>query len=155
MPNHVEPSRPPNKGGHGREQRGYAADLLRESAARLFRALGHPARLLIIELLGGHQRSVSELAEQTELPADTVSKHLRALAAVRVVRRSQQGNFAHYSLRNPAFYRMVGFAYRIVTQEIERLQAVAELARRSAGRLVGRGEQRDAGEEIEYGSRRR
>ena len=151
----MEPSRPPGRGGDGREWRADAADLLRESAARLFRALGHPARLLIIELLGGHQRSVSELAEQTGLPADTVSKHLRALAAVRVVRRSQEGNFARYSLRNPAFYRLVGFAYRTVTQEIERLQAVAALARRSVGRRPGGyGDQRDAEDRAQFRSRR-
>jgi ArsR family transcriptional regulator len=51
----------------------------------MFRALGHPARLWIIELLGHRKCSVSELAQETGLPADTMSKHLRALAAVNIV----------------------------------------------------------------------
>lgn len=126
-----------------------AAGVLREATARLFRALGHPVRLRIIELLGSGDRSVSELAAITGCSADTVSKHLQALASVHIVNRSQEGNFARYSLRESAFYRLVGFAFRTVTREIERLHSVADLAMRSVGREDG--EPRH-GEEVAQGA---
>lgn len=106
-----------------------AAALLRESAARRFRTLGHPVRLRIIELLARGNRTVSELAQLTRLPADTVSKHLRALAGVNVVRRSQQGNFARYALCDPELHRLVALGYRGVMREVQRMQSVAELGR--------------------------
>lgn len=110
-----------------------AAGMMREATARLFRALGHPMRLRIIELLGNGDRSVSELAVITGCSAGAVSKHLQALASVHIVSRSQEGNFARYSLRESAFYRLVGLAFRTVTREIERLHAVAELVMMSGG----------------------
>ncbi len=126
-----------------------AAGALREATARLFRALGHPVRLRIIELLGNGDRSVSELAAIIGCSADAVSKHLQALASVHIVSRSQEGNFARYSLRESAFYRLVGFAFRTVTREIERMHSVADLAMRSVGQ--GEDEPRH-GEEVAQGS---
>jgi DNA-binding transcriptional ArsR family regulator len=107
-----------------------AAALVRESTARRFRALSHPARLRIIELLARGSKSVSDLAQLTRLPADTVSKHLRVLASVNVVGRSQQGNFARYALRDPELQRLVALGYRGVMREVQRLQSVAELGRK-------------------------
>jgi ArsR family transcriptional regulator len=127
-----EPFSPAEKGDSEEEPDGHAAGVLRESTAQMFRALGHPVRLWIIELLGNRERSVSELAEETGLPTDTMSKHLRALAAVSIVRRSQAGNFARYSLRGSASYRLVGLGNSVVTSEIKRLQSLAYLARQSA-----------------------
>ncbi len=122
-------SAPVDRAG-GRQTPDVAAALVRESTARRFRALGHPARLRIIELLARGDRSVSELAHLTRLPADTVSKHLRALASVNVVGRSQQGNFARYALRDPELHRLVAFGYRGVMREVQRLQSVAELGQK-------------------------
>lgn len=104
-----------------------AAALLRESTARRFRTLSHPARLRLIELLARGGKSVSELAEMTGLPADTVSKHLRVLASVNVVKRSQQGNYARYTMRDPELHKLVAFGYRGVMREAQRLQSLAEL----------------------------
>jgi DNA-binding transcriptional ArsR family regulator len=132
MPGSSEPFSPAGEGDSEEEPGGDAVGVLRESTAQMFRALGHPARLWIIELLGHRKCSVSELAQETGLPADTMSKHLRALAAVNIVRRSQAGNFAQYSLRQSASYRLVGLAHSMVTSEIKRLQSVAYLARQSA-----------------------
>lgn len=107
-----------------------AAALVRESTARRFKALSHPVRLRIIELLARGNRSVSDLAQLTRLPADSVSKHLRVLASVNVVGRSQQGNFARYTLRDPELHRLVALGYSGVIREVQRLQSVAELGRR-------------------------
>lgn len=142
----VTPADTPRAAGGLESGRGETSDmapaLLRESTARRFKALSHPARLRLIELLARGSKSVSELARMTGLPADTVSKHLRALAAVHVVRRSQQGNFASYAMRDPELQRLVAFAYRGVMREAQRLQRVAALAGKSPAES-GRGDGED------------
>ncbi len=71
-----------------------------EMRARIAKALGHPGRLLILDILGrrGHA-SVGELAEL--LPADqsTASRHLAQLRQVGVVGSRREGGQQLYSLR--------------------------------------------------------
>jgi DNA-binding transcriptional ArsR family regulator len=105
-----------------------APGVLRESAARRFKALSHPVRLRLIELLARGGKSVSELAQITGVRADTVSKHLQTLAAVNIVRRCQQGNFARYSMGEPEVQRLVALGYRAVMREAAQLHTLAELA---------------------------
>ena len=47
--------------------------------AELFRTLGHPARIRLLELLGDGERTVAELQEALELDSSGVSQHLAAL----------------------------------------------------------------------------
>jgi DNA-binding transcriptional ArsR family regulator len=110
-----------------------APAVLRESAARRFKALSHPVRLRLIELLARGGKSVTELAQITGVRADTVSKHLQALAAVNIVTRSQHGNFARYSMAEPEAQRLVALGYRAVMREAAQLQTLAELAGKPSG----------------------
>lgn len=65
---------------------------------------------------------------------DAVSKHLRALAEVRILERSQQGNFAVYAIGDGDAARLVALAYRGVLREIKRLQEAAELTEERSSR---------------------
>src|SRR5215468_10100360 len=49
--------------------------------ADLFRALGHPARIRILELLSARAHTVQELQDALELDQPAVSQHLAALRA--------------------------------------------------------------------------
>ncbi len=71
--------------------------VLKASAGTL-RAIAHPARLKIIELLIGAERTVSDLVELLKLPQHTVSRHLRELRAARVVSARRAGRHVHYRL---------------------------------------------------------
>src|SRR5215470_5364810 len=53
--------------------------------ADLFRALGHPARIRILELLSSREHTVQELQETLELDQPVVSQHLAALRARHLV----------------------------------------------------------------------
>jgi DNA-binding transcriptional ArsR family regulator len=69
-----------------------------EMKARLFRALGDPSRLAVLEALRNGARCVSELVTLTGLSQPNVSGHLSFLRDCGLVNREQRGRFAYYSL---------------------------------------------------------
>lgn len=69
-----------------------------ELVAARFRAMGEPLRLCILQELEGGERSVSALAECVVSTQPNVSKHLKILQDVGLVRRRQQGTTVYYSI---------------------------------------------------------
>lgn len=76
---------------------------LRERAA-VFKALGHPARLAIVDRLAHGECCVCELLEPTEfcqLSRPTVSQHLLVLKNAGVITDEKRGKKIFYRLRMP------------------------------------------------------
>ena len=73
-----------------------------EATATLFRALGDPARVRILNCLAtaGQPVCVCELVEPLSLSQPTVSHHLKKLTDAGLLEREQRGKWAFYSL-NP------------------------------------------------------
>jgi ArsR family transcriptional regulator len=69
-----------------------------EARAGLFKALGHPARLLIVNLIRNKPRHVEELAVILELSPATVSHHLSKLSDAGLVRSERDQYYQTYSL---------------------------------------------------------
>lgn len=74
-----------------------AADTL-EPRAKLFRGLGGPSRLAILDALLSDERSVQEIVTQTGLGQPNVSNHLRCLLDCGLVSRRNEGRFVRYRL---------------------------------------------------------
>ena len=74
----------------------YAANL--ETRAQFFKALGHPARLLIINLVKTKPRHTEELAAILNLKPATVSHHLSQLTAVGLLTSQKDQYYQIYSL---------------------------------------------------------
>ena len=71
---------------------GKRRDLAPAFAASVFAALGDETRLsLVTKLAGGEPRSISQLAEGTAITRQAVTKHLRVLESVGVVRSLKAG----------------------------------------------------------------
>ncbi|MFM2171352.1 MAG: hypothetical protein RI957_1581 [Verrucomicrobiota bacterium] len=68
-------------------------------AADVFKALGHPARVMIVEELSRGERCVADLTALVELDMSTVSNHLSVLRSVRIVVDERRGTQVFYSLR--------------------------------------------------------
>jgi ArsR family transcriptional regulator, lead/cadmium/zinc/bismuth-responsive transcriptional repressor len=68
-----------------------------ESLAGLLRALSDPCRLRLLVLCAERPAAVSALAAALEETEPTVSRHLKALAAVGVLRRVRRGQRVEYS----------------------------------------------------------
>lgn len=71
--------------------------------ARLFRALGDPTRLRIVELIARQPRSTQELAPLIALTEAGASRHLRLLAEVGLLATKREGYYVVYSLVPDAF----------------------------------------------------
>ncbi len=81
-----------------------------EATAVLFRALGDPARVRIVNVLATTTEPVCvcELIEPLGLTQPTVSHHMKKLTDVGVLEREQRGRWAFYSLRPEAAERLTG-----------------------------------------------
>lgn len=70
-----------------------------EMRARIFKALGHPSRLQMVESLFEGERCVCELQELVGSNMSTVSKHLNVLKEAGIVQLERRGTNIYYSLR--------------------------------------------------------
>jgi ArsR family transcriptional regulator len=68
------------------------------SRAEVFKALGHPTRLLIVERLEKQPHCVCELTELVGADASTVSKHLSVLRTAGLVHSTKKGTTVYYHL---------------------------------------------------------
>lgn len=69
-------------------------------ASEVFKALGNPNRLLIVEALGTGERCVAELTTLVGLDMSTVSNHLTVLRQVGLVVNERRGTQIFYTLKN-------------------------------------------------------
>jgi ArsR family transcriptional regulator len=67
-------------------------------AAAFLKSLTHPHRLMILCLLDGQERSVSELEERLGLRQPTLSQQLAKLRAEGLVETRRSGKFIYYRL---------------------------------------------------------
>ena len=75
-----------------------------EATAKLFKALGDPARVKIVNLLATQEDPVCvcELTGPLGLSQPTVSHHLKKLTDAGLLQREQRGVWAYYSLEREA-----------------------------------------------------
>jgi len=70
-----------------------------ELRAKIFKALGHPSRLQMVESLFDGERCVCELQAIVGSDISTVSKHLNVLKEAGIVDIERRGTNIYYSLR--------------------------------------------------------
>jgi ArsR family transcriptional regulator len=82
------------------------------ATAALFAALGHPARVRIVNLLaaGGEPVCLCNLLAPLALAQATVSQHLKRLVEAGLVRREERGKWSYFSLNPEAFERVCALA---------------------------------------------
>lgn len=83
-----------------------------EATADVFRALGDPARVRIVNLLATSDEAVCarELYEPLGLSQPTVSHHLKKLTDVGLLKREQRGKWAYFSLNPDALRTLAAVA---------------------------------------------
>lgn len=79
-----------------------------EVGTEVLRAIAHPIRLTIIDLLNKQSRlSVTEIYEALEIEQAIASHHLRILKDKKVVVAKRNGKKSYYSLCDGEFYLIV------------------------------------------------
>ena len=78
-----------------------------QQAAEILKALGHPLRLRIVELLERRELTVTELRRALGAPQAHTSQQLGRLRVLGLVRTRRDGNRVYYSIANPAVIKVV------------------------------------------------
>jgi DNA-binding transcriptional ArsR family regulator len=101
-----------------------------EVKATLFRVLGHPARVRILELLRDGERSVGALQAELGLDSGGTSQHLAALRRVGVVQSRREGTTVFYRVDDGRVFEMLAAGRDIITRSLGVQQALLrDLAR--------------------------
>ncbi len=80
----------------------------------LFKSLGHPLRVQVLEQLVAGERSVGSLAEALGCELSNLSQQLGVLRRAGVVVTRRDGNSIFYTLRDPSTVELLAAAKRMV-----------------------------------------
>jgi DNA-binding transcriptional ArsR family regulator len=114
---------------------GPSGDQLQTFKAEFFKALAHPLRIRILELLLERERSVHEIQVALGLDQPIVSQQLAILRAKNIVEPRRQDTAIRYAVRDPALGELLSAARKIFNNHLAGTQTMLrELARESRKR---------------------
>jgi DNA-binding transcriptional ArsR family regulator len=86
-----------------------------ESSTETLRAIAHPIRLSIIDLLHRNKEmTVTEIFEQLKIDQAIASHHLRIMKNQDIVMVKRDGKNSYYSLRNDNYFDIVDTLTKVV-----------------------------------------
>jgi len=86
--------------------------------ADLFRALSHPVRIRVLELLASREYTVQELQDALGLDQPAVSQHLAVLRSRLLVTSRKEGTLAYYALRSPLVAELLRVSRKFLSQRL-------------------------------------
>ena len=95
-----------------------------EVKAGLFRVLGHPARVRIVELLRDGEKSVGALQAELGLESGATSQHLAALRRVGLVESRREGTSVFYRASDRKVFDLLEAGRLLVTRRLEEQQSM-------------------------------
>ena len=103
-----------------------SAGPVREAKANLFRVLGHPARVRIMELLQEGEWSVGALQAELGLESGATSQHLAALRRVGLVESRREGTSVIYRAADEKVFDLLSAGRALVTRHLEEQQSMLD-----------------------------
>ena len=100
------------------------AGLVHEVKANLFRVLGHPTRVRILELLREGERSVGTLQAELDLDSGGTSQHLGALRRIGLVASRRDGNNVYYRVNDDAVFDLLAAGRAIISRRLASEQSI-------------------------------
>ena len=95
-----------------------------EAISEVFKALGHPSRVYIVEKLKEGEHCVCDLSEQIGADMSTVSRHLSVLKKAGIVTDRREGTTVYYSLVCDCLGQMLKGVENILRMRVETQNAV-------------------------------
>ena len=86
--------------------------------AAFFRALAHPVRIRILELLVRNDLSVQELQEALGVDQPVVSQQLAVLRTTNIVAGKKEGVSVRYAVRDPLIANLLDIARQIFNNHL-------------------------------------
>ncbi|OOE04677.1 transcriptional regulator [Anoxybacillus kestanbolensis] len=91
---------------------------LQQFKAEFFKALAHPLRIRILELLAEGDKNVNELQTLIGAEGSAVSQQLSVLRSKNIVYGTKDGNRVIYSLRDPMIVDLLHIAKQIFNNHL-------------------------------------
>lgn len=107
-----------------------AAPSLQVFKADFFRALAHPVRIRILEVLSTGERTVQELQQLLEREQPVVSQQLAVLRSQNVVTPRKLGTTVKYALSDPLIAKLLQVARQIFDNRLLDTQTMLRALRR-------------------------
>lgn len=105
---------------------------LYQAKAELFRTLGHPVRIRVLELLQAGPRPVHELLTQIEVESSNLSQQLAVLRRAGLVTSSRDGAAVLYTLATPDVAQLLLSGRRILASVLADQEGLLAELRESA-----------------------
>ena len=102
--------------------------------AQFFRALAHPTRIRMLEILVRGGRTVQELQEALALDQPIVSQQLAVLRNQGIVSTQKEGLSVRYTLRDPLVGELLDLARRIFNNHLAGTRGLLRELRREGRR---------------------
>ena len=104
----------------------YQPGPVHEAKATLFRVLGHPARVRILELLRDGERSVGALQAELELDSGGTSQHLSALRRIGLFESRREGTSVYYRVANGHAFELLEAGRAIISRRLAEQQSILD-----------------------------
>jgi len=111
-----------------------ATEDLRAFKAAFFKALAHPVRIGILEILTRREQSVRELQAALGVEQPVVSQQLAVLRANNIVAARKNGASVRYAIRDPLIAELLRTARRIFNNHLVGTQDLLRELKRERGR---------------------
>jgi DNA-binding transcriptional ArsR family regulator len=111
-----------------------AAGELQLFKARFFRALAHPTRIRMLEILVRGGRTVQELQQELALDQPTVSQQLAVLRNQGIVSGQKEGSSVRYRVRDSLVGELLAVARRIFDNHFDNTRGLLRELRRERRR---------------------
>jgi ArsR family transcriptional regulator len=95
-----------------------------ELTANLFRVLGHPARVRILELLRDGERSVGSLQAELNLDSGGTSQHLSALRRIGLVESRREGTSVFYRVEDERVFELLEAGRAVIARRLAEQQSI-------------------------------
>ena len=95
-----------------------------EAQAELFKALGHPVRVRVLELLAEGERSMGELAAESGIELSHLSQHVSLLRRAGIVDSRRVRTTVLCTLRDPQTAELLAVARRLIGANLRQGQAL-------------------------------
>ncbi|HWV23738.1 MAG TPA: metalloregulator ArsR/SmtB family transcription factor [Thermomicrobiales bacterium] len=105
--------------------------MLQGYKAELFKALGHPVRIRILEILRQGEQTVSGLQQELGIEMPSVSQQLSVLRARQLVVGRKEGTSVFYSVVDPQVFDLLDTARAMFQRQLDDLQELADADRAS------------------------
>jgi ArsR family transcriptional regulator len=104
-----------------------------EIKADLFRALSHPARDRVLEVLAEGEHSVGEMQPLVGIESSHLSQQLGILRRAGLVTNRREGTTVVYGIRDPAVVELLAVAKRFLINTLSESQELLAELRVAAG----------------------